>query len=530
MESIVCPNPECGAEIKYSAEGGVPRRCPFCGEPLEASQPPEIPEDGAAGKRKMLLAGAAAAVVVLLGVLAMVLRSSGRPPAPSAVPEAAAPSPSPTPAPSVSPEPSPTPQPSPTPSASSPPPTPEPSPTPAASPTPKSTPKPTPTPPAKLSPEAEKLLAEAEKHARAGEYSLAVDALKKALEGVKDEKLKKYVQSLIDEYTARGLRAADVAEAERAAREGDYVRAVCLYERAAARLDDPLSAEAMEGFRSALRLMPGSSFAPRPEIEMKGFPAVAFLMGNPKGAWDEKPVHRVKLSPYWLMHTEVTNAMFLEAVKAKALRPPVVADFGETVWTDKGPLENALNHPVTAVSWAKAMRFCLWLTRKHHEEHLLPSFMSYTLPTEAQWEYAACGNEKGKRLLPAGAGLFSRYAVLGKYCAYGVESVKMRLPNPFGLYDMAGNAAEWCLDRYGPYSGEEQTDPAGPAKGKERVIRGGSFLSEPWNCTASARFHLSPYRRASYVGFRMAAVISDAAAYRSLAGLDEKGAEGGKGK
>ena len=111
-----------------------------------------------------------------------------------------------------------------------------------------------------------------------------------------------------------------------------------------------------------------------------------------------------------------------------------------------------------------------------------------------------------------------------------VSAARWLIQQPVGLYDMAGNAAEWCLDRYGPYSDEEQTDPAGPAKGKERVIRGGSFFSEPWNCTASARFHMSPYRRASYVGFRMAAVISDAATYRSLAGLDEKGAEGGKGK
>ncbi len=93
-----------------------------------------------------------------------------------------------------------------------------------------------------------------------------------------------------------------------------------------------------------------------------------------------------------------------------------------------------------------------------------------------------------------------------------------RSPNEFGLYDMAGNAAEWCSDWYAPYDKTALDNPTGPAEGEHRVIRGGSYLSPLESLRTTARFHLAPHYRVSYVGFRVAAVIADRAKYEEICG------------
>ena len=194
------------------------------------------------------------------------------------------------------------------------------------------------------------------------------------------------------------------------------------------------------------------------------------------------------------------------------------------------------DHPVVCVSWNDAAEFCKWLS---HKEGKL-----YRLPTEAEWEYAcragtttryACGDDpeswpkrptwptprsrtEAPKLVPTIAAsdgyLFT--APVGRF-----------RPNAFGLYDMHGNAWEWCADWYADdyYSWTEATDPLGPGVGTERVRRGGSWVVAP-SPTRSAR---PPGRdrakRLAGQGFRVAMSL-DAPAAASAAPTAAKGQAG----
>jgi hypothetical protein len=160
------------------------------------------------------------------------------------------------------------------------------------------------------------------------------------------------------------------------------------------------------------------------------------------------------------------------------------------------------DEPVTFVTWQQAMDFCGWLSKKEGKP--------YRLPTEAEWEYACRAGtttpfSTGERLLPDQANLGKTTDGRPRPEAMNVGSFRA---NPWGLFDMHGNVAEWCLDWYGPYEGGEQTDPVGRADGHARAVRGWSFL-QPGNQEA-ARFARSANRSGllpgdanRYTGFRV---------------------------
>jgi sulfatase modifying factor 1 len=207
--------------------------------------------------------------------------------------------------------------------------------------------------------------------------------------------------------------------------------------------------------------------------------------------WDESPAYPVKIArAFHLGTTEVTNAQFEQFDPAhKKLRGIAGASF-----TD--------DEPVTHVTWLQAADFCTWLAKREGKP--------YRLPTEAEWEYACRAGTKtpfytGDKLAPEQAN-FGVGPAAKKQTTVKVGSYP---PNPWGLFDMAGNVAEWCADWYGPYEGGKQTDPTGRLDGDFRVVRGWSYL--PVNhpagvtrfCRSANRSAFIPHDANRTTGFRV---------------------------
>jgi formylglycine-generating enzyme required for sulfatase activity len=171
--------------------------------------------------------------------------------------------------------------------------------------------------------------------------------------------------------------------------------------------------------------------------------------------------------------------------------------------------------PVERVSWEEAMEFCRRLTERDHESGKLPEAYVYTLPTEAQWEYACRAGTTtpfhfGKSLSSKQANFNGNYPYGGEKGPYLKETTPVGAypANAWGLYDMHGNVWEWCADWYGDYGEAEVLDPCGPARGSRRVVRGGSWYDHARDCRSACRGRDAPGGRDFLLGFRVAAVQS----------------------
>ena len=268
------------------------------------------------------------------------------------------------------------------------------------------------------------------------------------------------------------------------------------------------------------------TFGPPPLIEtvngvsfkMVAIKGGTFQMGSNEGEADEKPVHSVTVSDFYMGETEVTVAQFEAFIKATGYQTDAekkTGGYGSWIWngrkweqkdgitwrsdaTGRKRPQSEHNHPVLHVSWNDAVAYCEWMSRTTGE--------NYRLPTEAEWEYAAGGGASGRTKW---AGTNSESS-LGSYAWYGSNSnsqthpVGTKSPNGLGLFDMSGNVWEWCSDWKGDYSSGGQTNPQGPASGSLRVIRGGSWDHDPSYCRVAYRFNFTPDFRNYYLGFRVA--------------------------
>ena len=167
-------------------------------------------------------------------------------------------------------------------------------------------------------------------------------------------------------------------------------------------------------------------------------------------------------------------------------------------------------YPVYYVSWDDAMEFCAKLTTAEKAAGRLPEGYEYTLPTEAQWEYA-CRAET-TTALNNGKNLSNRDQCpeIDEVSWYGYNSDRTshpageKKPNDWGLYDMHGNVQEWCLDWGDEYPTSPVVDPTGPDIGYSRVLRGGSRANRAYACRSAFRSQFSPDYRANEIGFRVA--------------------------
>lgn len=205
------------------------------------------------------------------------------------------------------------------------------------------------------------------------------------------------------------------------------------------------------------------------------------VAGDKEVTDEERPAHKVELTEvFYIGQTEVTQALYKEVM-------------GTNPSNFKG--EGTL--PVEQVSYKDAMAFCAKLSEK--------TGRTFTLPTEAQWEYAARGgqNAPAEPTIYSGSNNVVEVAWCEKNSGEKTHPVASKAPNALGVYDMTGNVWEWCLDWYDKYSSTDATNPNGPGSGKSRVLRGGSWRGDTKNCRVSYRFTYPPEHTRFNLGFRV---------------------------
>ena len=255
-------------------------------------------------------------------------------------------------------------------------------------------------------------------------------------------------------------------------------------------------------------------------------PPGEFVIGSPQGEGgrrNNETQHRVKITKsFYLGAYAVTKGQFAKFVAETKYQTDAEKDGkgslgldpagkGETkpeyTWRNPGMTGNQQNdnHPVVAVSWNDAQAFCAWLSKSEGRK--------YRLPTEAEWEYAC----RAGTTTPFNFGdvLNGETANCNGDYPYGTKAkgpnVKNTMPvgslkpNAFGLFEMHGNVKQYCADWYEKdYNLEAVDDPAGPASGTMRVMRGGSWRSSPVSCRSAFRFYSDPTDRRCDTGIRVA--------------------------
>ncbi len=260
-------------------------------------------------------------------------------------------------------------------------------------------------------------------------------------------------------------------------------------------------------------------------LELVQIPAGTFVMGAEDGYPDERPAAEVRIaSPFWMGAAEISNEQYGRFDPAHDSRLEN-GDFLQFSVEERGYPLNGPKQPVARVSWEDAMAFCAWLSARTGE--------TFTLPDEAQWEYAcradtatplwfgapeadfaAVANLADRTLarvdtfepwkLPAGAIHPWRPAIDSVDDRHRVSApVKTYAPNPWGLFDMHGNVAEWTRSAYRPYPWRAEDGGNESATGEQRVVRGGSWYDRPVRARSAFRQHYLPWQKLYNTGFRV---------------------------
>ncbi|MBQ2703342.1 MAG: SUMF1/EgtB/PvdO family nonheme iron enzyme, partial [Alistipes sp.] len=201
---------------------------------------------------------------------------------------------------------------------------------------------------------------------------------------------------------------------------------------------------------------------------------------------DEKPAHSVTVSSYYIAECEVTQAQW------KKIMGTTINDLASSLsLTGVGD-----NYPIYYVTYDEAKEFCSKLSALTGK--------NYSLPTEAQWEYAARGGKDSKGYKYSGSSTIDEVSWYGSNSGSTAHPVKQKKANELGLYDMSGNIYEWCSDWWtSSYSSGSQIDPTGASTGTLRAKRGGSWVHGQTSSRVSDRGSYTPSSRSNDGGFRV---------------------------
>lgn len=228
--------------------------------------------------------------------------------------------------------------------------------------------------------------------------------------------------------------------------------------------------------------VPGVDFTiTSPTIAMIWVKPGAFLMSSTFGFGDDTEVTLTQ--GYWLGRTEITQAQW-QAIMDYV---PLPSHF------------QGSERPVEKVAWNIVEIFCDRLNAQEHAAGRLPAGYEYTLPTEAQWEYACRAGSTG-----IFAGEIDALTWYDANSDGETHPVAQKQPNAWGFHDMHGNVTEWCADWYGAYPGGRVNDPAGLPIGQFRVLRGGCWNWSAGSCRSAYRAWTHPSLNNFSTGFRLA--------------------------
>jgi len=232
------------------------------------------------------------------------------------------------------------------------------------------------------------------------------------------------------------------------------------------------------------------------EPEMVFVEGGTFMMGSPSGVGqaEERPTHQVRLSSYYIGKYQITQVQWEYIMGANP------SNF-------KG---NDL--PVEMVSWIDIVGTSGDYMEINEIKYFENGFIyklnketgkEYRLPTESEWEYAARGGEQSNGFTYSGSNINDNVAWYSNNSNSSTHPIGTKGANELGIYDMNGNVLEWCSDWYGAYNFSPKRDPRGPEEGTERVLRGGSWLSEATGCRVVNRYSKTPDNKDREFGFRV---------------------------
>jgi formylglycine-generating enzyme required for sulfatase activity len=303
----------------------------------------------------------------------------------------------------------------------------------------------------------------------------------------------------------------------------------------------PAPADIAAGLKPYVETIPGTKVA----FDMIPVPAGTFTMGSPESEpnrkADEGPQREVKLAAFWMAKCETTwdayDLFWKEESLPEAGKPPAPQFPADAVTRPTPPYADETfghareGHPCLGITHHAAMMFCQWLSKKTGKK--------YRLPTEAEWEYACRAGGKSAYSFGDDPASLGDYAWFKDTSGDTTHPIGTKKPNAWGLHDMHGNVAEWCLDHYSDkdYANWPASKPLDrpvrvPTDVKfSHVVRGGSWVDAAEKCRSAARrgsdktwFRQDPQRPqsiwwmtdADFVGFRIVRAVEEQPELKNL--------------